>query len=68
MFFLVVEFGGHLAKEGGEECAHAGIVFLEEFLPCGGGLLDGTHGGVGGGLYGSDNGLGCLGGGGGEIG
>lgn len=52
MFILVVELSGHLAKKGGEECAHAGIVLLEEFLPCGGGLLDGTHGGVGGALYG----------------
>ena len=57
MFFLVVELGGHLAEEGGEECTHSGIVLLEKFLPCGGGLLDGAHCGIRGLLYGVNTGL-----------
>lgn len=57
MFILVVELGGHLAEEGGEECIHSGIVLLEEFLPCGSGLLDGAYCGIGGLLYGVDAGL-----------
>lgn len=57
VFVLVVEFGGHLAKEGGEECAYSGKVLFEELLSCGSGLLDGMDGGFGGLFNGLDTGV-----------
>ncbi len=51
VFVVVAQFFGHLGDEGGEECADSGIVLLEEFLACSGGLLDGAHCGIGGLLY-----------------
>lgn len=47
MLGLVVELGGHLGKKRGKKCAYAGKVLLQELLPGGGGLLDGTHSGIG---------------------
>lgn len=57
MFVVVAQFFGHLGDEGGKECADSCIVLLEEFLACGGGLLDGAHCGIGGLFYGLDCGL-----------
>ena len=54
---VVAQFFGHLGDEGGKECADSCIVLLEEFLACGGGLLDGAHCGIGGLFYGLDCGL-----------
>lgn len=57
VFVIVAQFFGHLGDEGGEECADSGIVLLEEFLACGGCLLDGAHCGIGSLLNGLDCGL-----------
>ena len=57
MFGFIAQFLGHLGDEGREECADSSIVLLEEFLACGGGLLDGAYCGIGGFFYGLDCGL-----------
>lgn len=68
MRVLIVDSGGHLTNECGEEFADLCIVLLEELLSCGGGLLDGADCGFACGLYCGDYSIGGLGGGRSELG
>lgn len=44
---LIIDGVGHFFDECGKEFAYLCVVLLKEFLPCGGGLLDGEDGSVG---------------------
>lgn len=68
MRVLIVDCGGHLTNECGEELANLCIVLLEELLSCGGGLLNGADGGLTCGLYCGDYCIGGLRGGRSELG
>lgn len=61
MRVLIVDSGGHLAYQCGEEFTDLCIVLLEELLSCGGGLLNGADGGLTCGLYRGDYCIGSLG-------
>lgn len=62
MRFLIVDSGGHLTNQCGEEFTDLCIVLLEELLSCGCCLFNGADGGVGGLLYGVYYGVCSLGG------